>query len=649
MQGGDLTVTAANSASISGSGSGLFSTASGTGDAGKVTLSAPSLAPVPTLTLADNGKISVATSGEGDAGSISLNANTFSLTGGAQVVSSTTGAGQGGSVTVNAANSASISGSGTAASGLFSTAESTGSAGQIAVTTPTLTMNNNGTISVATEGSGAAGNIALTVNDLTLASGAQVSSSTSGAGAGGTVGLIAGQLVSIAGTGSGLFSTASSTGNAGQITVAAPGSTPVPTLVMADGGKITVATSGAGNAGSVSLNANNFNLTGGAQVVSSTDGTGKGGNLTINAANSAAISGSGSAPSGLFSTASNTGNAGTIELSTPTLTMGNGGTISVATSGAGNAGSTSVNVTNFSLTGGARVDSSTSGGGSGGDLTVTATNSATISDPGTGLFSTASGSGAGGDITLQAINIQLVNDGTISANSTGTVTATAGNVNVVFGDTFNMASGSITTGATIADGGNISITSTGSMLQMTNGQVTTSVGSGDGSGGNITVGSADHPLDFIILSDSQIRADAFGGPGGNINIFADVYLTSDSIVSASSALSAPGVIAIQAAFTDVSGSVVQLPETPLRATELLRAACAARFAGGKASSLVVGGRDGVPIQPGGLLPSPLYLTNEAGTPRISANNLPVRFSLLASAKDGLPNRYSLLPNDKCAF
>ena len=61
-------------------------------------------------------------------------------------------------------------------------------------------------------------------------------SSTSGAGAGGTLAVTAGELVSISGAGSGLLSTASSTGNAGQITVSAPALAPVPTLALADGG-----------------------------------------------------------------------------------------------------------------------------------------------------------------------------------------------------------------------------------------------------------------------------------------------------------------------------------------------------------------------------------------------------------------------------
>ena len=381
-QGGNLTVTATESMSISGSGSlpsGLFSTASSTGNAGQITVSAPALAPVPTLTMADGGKISVETSfkesGAGSAGSISLNANNFSLAGGAQVVSSTSGAGAGGTVAVTAGEFVSISGAG---SGLFSTASSSGDAGQISVG----------------------------VSKLALAGGAQISSSTIGDGAGGTVVVTASEAVSVAGPGSGLFSTTSGAGNAGQITVSAPSLMPVPTFTMADGGKISVATSGAGSAGSILLNANTLSLAGGAQVVSSTSGSGQGGSVTATATGSMSISGrTESQASGLFSTAStasSTGNAGQITVSTPTLTMGESGTISVATEGSGSAGNIALNVSNFTQTGGAQVESSTSGAGAGGTLELTASELVSISGAGSGLFSTASGTGNAGQITVAA-------------------------------------------------------------------------------------------------------------------------------------------------------------------------------------------------------------------------------------------------------
>ncbi len=409
----------------------------GTGNAGQIAVSAP------TLAMADGGTISVATSGAGSAGSILLNGNTLSLTGGSQVVSSTTGSGQGGSVAATAGESIFISGSG---SGLLSTASSTGNAGQITVSAPSLmpvptfTMANGGKISVATSGAGSAGSILLNANTLSLTGGAQVvssttnignagsislnvseftqtgggsrvESSTSGAGAGGTLELTASELVSISGAGSGLFSTASGTGNAGQITVAAPGSTPVPTLTIGDNGKISVVTSlkesGAGSAGSIFVNANNFSLTGGAQVESSTSGFGQGGSVTATATQSMSISGSGSLPSGLFSTASSTGNAGQITVSAPalapvpTLTMADGGTISVATSGAGSAGSILLNANTLSLTGGAQVVSSTTNIGNAGSISLNVSEF-TQTGGGSRVESSTSGAGAGGTLELTA-------------------------------------------------------------------------------------------------------------------------------------------------------------------------------------------------------------------------------------------------------
>src|SRR5207249_425351 len=139
----------------------------------------------------------------------------------------------------------------------------------------------------------------------------------------------------------------------------------------------------------------------------------------------------------------------------------------------------------------------------------------------------------------------------------------------------------------------------------------------------MAIGSTSHPVEFVVLKDSQVRADAFGGPGGNVGIFADIYLTSGSIVSASSALGVPGTIAIQANVTDVSGTLTQLPAALLQGASLLRAACAARLAGGQASSLVVSGREGLPAEPGGILVSPLVAEGGAASP-LSLDERPSR-------------------------
>ncbi len=588
-QGGSVTVAVAGEATIAGPGSGIFSIAS-------------QADPLDILT----------------PGNVMVDVGTLRLTDGSLIQGGSFAEdSQGGNVTVRASDSILIA----EGAGISSQARNL-AVGRVEVSAQSLTIDR-GFINTGTLGVGQAGAIVIDVGTLTLTRGGQIASSSifTALGGGGDVTIRATESVTISGsspdpvlpepfrgfvrgTASGIFSTASSdnplAGPGGQITVATP------TLTMADGGTISVATTGEGAAGAVTLDVGNVTLMSGARVDSSTTGAGQGGNVTLTATGAASISGSGSPPSGLFSTASSTGNAGQVVVSAPTLTLADGGAISVATSGAGHAGDIALNLSNFTLAGGARVDSSTSGSGHGGTIAIDASGGMLTITGGGGLFSTAGGSGAGGDINVQAGQMQLLDGAIISARSTGTVDALAGNVNINAGSLLRMANSTITTESLVADGGNISITTTGSLVHLSDSQITTSVQSGIGSGGNIAIDSQ-----LIVFDGSRIRADAFGGPGGNIDITAEVYLTQNSLVSASSALSTPGTINIQASITDVSGTLARLPEAVLQAAALLRASCAARLAGGKSSSLVLAGREGLPLEPGSLLPSPLVLEGPA--------------------------------------
>src|SRR6185503_436916 len=151
------------------------------------------------------------------------------------------------------------------------------------------------------------------------------------------------------------------------------------------------------------------------------------------------------------------------------------------------AGGVSVDMGQMTLSSGARIDSGTTGAGAGGSIAVNA-GTLTMSGAGSGLFSEAAGTGPGGNISIQAGQIQLLEGATVSANSTGTADALAGNINILTSN-LTMDNSNITTQSRLADGGSITITPTGSILQLTDSQITTSVQSGVGSGGNITIGS----------------------------------------------------------------------------------------------------------------------------------------------------------------
>jgi len=525
--GGRLTINATE-VDIAGQGSQILSS---TGSTAKTGVGGAIAITAPTVTLTDHATIATAASPTAIAagGDIVIAATSFSLAGGAELKSSETNAtnplptSRGGNVNVTASGLVTMSGTG---SGIVSTAlnSNVASVGDITVQAGALVLTDSATIRSGDVTKHEAGNITVTASDSIVMTG-----------------------------GASIVSQAFSKG-VGQLVVSAP------RLTM-DDALIQASTLQQGNAGNITVTATgDVLLTGGAQIATSSgqQGTGNGGDLTIHAGGSVSISGrspsgqpvstvlqplgvvaaDNDASSGLFSTG-NRGNAGAVNIFTPTLTVANGAKISAATTG----------------------------------------------------------TGQGGDIDIHAGQVQLTDGGNVSATASGI--GNAGNIALVIGNDVRLNDSSITTSASTADGGNISLTA-GHLVYLLNSGITTSVGTGKGSGGNVTIDPQ-----FVVLDHSQVRADAFGGPGGHINILSDFFLTNASVLSASSALSTQGTVTIQSQFTDVSSSVAPLPAGLAQAATLLRASCAARVARGKASSLVVAGREGVPLEPGGYIPSPL--------------------------------------------
>ena len=113
----------------------------------------------------------------------------------------------------------------------------------------------------------------------------------------------------------------------------------------------------------------------------------------------------------------------------------------------------------------------------------------------------------------------------------------------------------MSTDAEQSDGGNIVIDG-GRMVRLRDGsEITTSVTSGDSTGGNIDIQAR-----FVILDSSTILANAFGGPGGTIRIQAEAFIPSgDSLVEAvGKASQIPGTIEILAPDTDFLQSLAPL-------------------------------------------------------------------------------------------
>jgi large exoprotein involved in heme utilization and adhesion len=310
-------------------------------------------------------------------------------------------------------------------------------------------------------------------------------------------------------------------------------------------------------------------------------------------------------------------------VSTPRLTLDKGGRIEATTGGNGRGGDVVVTVGNLTLSGEAQISSSSGfdvgnqrlvGAGQGGTITVTATDTVAIAGRTSGLSTSTMGPGQGGEIALQARQIQLTDGAVIAANSTGT--GNAGSLTLAASDTILLRGHSaVTTAASQAKGGNIQVTAL-SLVRLQDSQLTATVGGGTGDGGNVSIDP-----EFIVLQGSQITANAFAGNGGRITLTASRAFLADprSEVTASSTLGINGVVNIQAPVTNISGTLVPLPQAFARDTEFLSTRCAERLREGKISSLVMLGRDGMPDRPGGVLLIPLALAppeaaGAAGTP-----------------------------------
>ncbi|GAX42820.1 hemagglutination activity domain protein [Tolypothrix sp. NIES-4075] len=169
----------------------------------------------------------VETGTQGNGGNITIDSGSFSLQNGAQLAASTFGQGNAGTIKVNAADFFTISSSSSNINtGLFVNSQSpTGTAGDIIVTSPRVTLDNRGKLN-AQSASGNGGNITLQVPDLLLLRRGSQISATAGngkfSGNGGNINIDAGFIVAVPQENSDITANAFS-GNGGTVTINAQG------------------------------------------------------------------------------------------------------------------------------------------------------------------------------------------------------------------------------------------------------------------------------------------------------------------------------------------------------------------------------------------------------------------------------------------
>lgn len=506
-------------------------------------------------------------------GNIQINADQVQMTEGNKLFNIHQSSDKGGNIDITASESITLSGisSQNLPNNIKITNLGAGESGQMNINAPTVTINDAAVISAAAAGTGAGGTININASSVALNEGSLLSATTLATGSGGAITINAEERIDLQGVavktqnspinarnqGSAIASNARGTtpqaGSAGQVNIITKH------LNLSDGAQIGSMTTGAGEGGTIQVQAETMSLSGadlrgvpsgitastigsgdggqlqvdvkdlhirqGASFTSSSNGTGKGGDVVINARGDVSLSEQGRLGNGSVITANsvaetpNAGDAGTIKISAQNLTLTDGGQLGSSSFGSGQGGSIVINVAKDFLASG--YDDS---GYQSGLLTLADGLDADAGDAGTIeikagrlqlenealVVADTNSAGKGGNVKIHAHNVDVNSNAVIAAGSFGT--GTAGDMQFTVTDKILLNEGFIETSTTQADGGGIDLSSS-RYLYMQDSDITTSVGAAFGDGGNINLDPK-----YILMDNSRIIARAVSGDGGNINI-----------------------------------------------------------------------------------------------------------------------------------
>ncbi|OQX27397.1 MAG: hypothetical protein BWK80_05425, partial [Desulfobacteraceae bacterium IS3] len=599
---GDIKLTAENLGIVGGAVYSQNRNGTGTGDTGNISASANS------LFLTGGGAVFTDTVGAGRGGNIALDTVYTELSEGGRVRTGTSGSGRGGDISLIAGDSLNISGFSVISedeglyrnSGLYSRSTGSGQGGSISVFTDTLSVKDEGLITadiLASENPGNGGDVTLEANRVEvvrgyISSSGVITEDSQQTGNAGNISIAARDSVSISGSGLndkglhglyyGVFSQTQGTGNGGAVSIRTN------ELNLSKDAMINAQTLGGGDGGTVSLEVNRMEIHEGGIVAADSYGAGSAGEVSIIASESVNISGIGvkgltkqDNSSAIYTATHSSGHGGDLTVSTPQMTVGKDGSVHADTLGdltidgnmlpAGNAGNIRLNAKHLELSDGGIVSAS------------------------------SESSGIGGNIEIESDRLEMSNRGSIEAKSTDT--GNAGDISIKSQD-IRIKNSTVTTGAENAGGGRMAI-DVSRLLFLSDGEMTTSVKSGEGNGGDISIKLPE----FAILNKSSMIAQAYQGAGGNINIVAEHFISSyGSEVDASSKLGIDGNVDIKSPNEDISSGLTILPGNYLDVSRWLGIPCAER-SGKKMSRFVITGRDGVQTRFDDLLPSPPMLYN----------------------------------------
>ncbi|MBE8965910.1 S-layer family protein [Nostocales cyanobacterium LEGE 12452] len=264
-----------------------------------------------------------------------------------------------------------------------------------------INPSNVTTLSTSVYGSGNAGDISVNANSLLVSNGGSLISATFGSGSSGKVAIRAHHTTvmgqSPAGPYSNISSTTFATGNAKTLTL------DTAKLQILDGGAVATSTFFAGNGGDISINATEF---------IEISGRSRNNNSSINSSTTRLI------PQlrqrfGLPDKL--TANAGSVRITTPNLTVTDGGTVSVTSQGSGNGGSLKITANTIRLDRQGSIQAQTESG-NGGNIALQVGKLLLLRHK-SAIAATAGGNGNGGNININAPMIAGLEDSDIIANA----------------------------------------------------------------------------------------------------------------------------------------------------------------------------------------------------------------------------------------
>ena len=585
------------------------------------------------LELNNGARIRAATFGSGDGGGITIMAgfvqingqNSNGFTGITVLTAAAINGGKGGNIIIATEEIRLLNGG-----GIDALTFGSGVGGEIIIDAETvLEIMNGGSVSVSSSGSGDGGSMAVDAeiihidgqsSDLFTGMAAQSQQVIAG-GKGGDI-LIRTKEMELV-NGATIDASTVGSGNGGTINIEADiihmdrQNSGSPTGISA----ITTGVENGGKGGEIILNTIDLEIVNGAGIRGLSTGSGNGGGISIDAERIRLDGQNFESPTGITAQTqreNNGGMGGDIKLKSEELTLINGASIDVATFGSGDSGEISVITGNLELVNGATLDASTVGMGNGGNIRVSSEMvllDGDIANLTTGIRASASSKGNSGNINVETSGeLKIKNGATISVTSDGS--GKAGNITIGVDDRLTLSSKGAITAAAVNDGGGVKLFSGREIIMDFGSEITTRAGNDGGdieirapsfihftdsvvtaqaenNGGNIFIDP-----EFFILERSNLLATAVSGDGGNISIESVVFLlSSESVIDASSEFGVDGNIEIVSPESSIIGSLIQLPSDLLAAESLLPERCSSKLPGDFSSFIVVG-TGGLPLQPG---------------------------------------------------